>query len=214
MQDTWVGSLGAEIPWSRKYHSSILAWEIPWTEEPGGLRFMGSQRVGHNWVWVCAWNQQPCPFTHCWRFGGLCSSCFKLLLPLNSCSVSCVLPSATGFFHLPHINIDAEQLALLRYRHRAPVYCRVVVQLWGHRGHRRWNVSHSVMSNSLPPHGLYPAKLLCPWNFPGKNAGVGCHSLLQGIFLTQGLNLALLHCSRFFTVWATRDCFAAQQTIE
>ena len=29
-------------------HSSILAWEIPWTEEPGGLQFMGSQRVGHN----------------------------------------------------------------------------------------------------------------------------------------------------------------------
>ena len=30
-------------------HSSILAWRIPWTEEPGGLQFMGSQRVGHNW---------------------------------------------------------------------------------------------------------------------------------------------------------------------
>ena len=36
--------------------------------------------------------------------------------------------------------------------------------------------------------------LLCPWNFPGKNTGVGCHSLLQGIFLTQGLNPGLLHC--------------------
>ena len=31
-------------------HSSILAWRIPWTEEPGGLQFMGSQRVGHDWV--------------------------------------------------------------------------------------------------------------------------------------------------------------------
>ena len=31
-------------------HSSILAWRIPWTEEPGGLQSMGSQRVGHNWV--------------------------------------------------------------------------------------------------------------------------------------------------------------------
>ena len=37
------------------------------------------------------------------------------------------------------------------------------------------------------------ARLLCPWNFPGKNTGVGCHFLLQGIFLTQGLNLGLLH---------------------
>ena len=37
-------------------------------------------------------------------------------------------------------------------------------------------------------------RLLCPWDSPGKNTGVGCHSLLQGIFLTQGSNLGLLHC--------------------
>ena len=36
------------------------------------------------------------------------------------------------------------------------------------------------------------ARLLCPWDFPGKNTGVVCHFLLQGIFLTQGLNLSLL----------------------
>ena len=36
------------------------------------------------------------------------------------------------------------------------------------------------------------ARLLCPWDFPGKNTGVGCHGLLQGIFLTQGSNLHLL----------------------
>ena len=35
--------------------------------------------------------------------------------------------------------------------------------------------------------------VLCPWDFPGENTGVGCHFLLQGIFLTQGLNLGLLH---------------------
>ena len=50
----------------------------------------------------------------------------------------------------------------------------------------------SVMSNSLQPHGLQPTRLLCPWNFPGKITGVGCHFLLQGLFLTQGLNLILL----------------------
>ena len=42
--------------------------------------------------------------------------------------------------------------------------------------------------------GLQPARLLCPWDFPGKNTGVGCHFLLQGIFPTQELNLGLLHC--------------------
>ena len=55
-------------------------------------------------------------------------------------------------------------------------------------------VSGSVVSDSVPPHGLWPAKLLCPWNSPGKNTGVGCHSLLQGIFPTQGSNPCLLHC--------------------
>ena len=48
------------------------------------------------------------------------------------------------------------------------------------------------LSESLWPHGQQPARLLCPWNFPGKNSGVGCHLLLQGIFLAQGWNLCLL----------------------
>ena len=43
-------------------------------------------------------------------------------------------------------------------------------------------------------------RLPCPWDSPGKNAGVGCHSLLQGISQTQGLNLHLLHCRQTFTV--------------
>ena len=45
------------------------------------------------------------------------------------------------------------------------------------------------MSNSLRPHGL-----LCPWGFPGKKTGVGCHFLLQEVFPTQGLNPGLPHC--------------------
>ena len=44
------------------------------------------------------------------------------------------------------------------------------------------------------PHELQPPRLLCPWTSPGKNTGGGCHFLLQGIFLTQGLNPSLLHC--------------------
>ena len=56
------------------------------------------------------------------------------------------------------------------------------------------SVSHSVLSDSLRPHGLQPIKLLCPWDSPGKNTRVGCHFLLQGVFPTQGLNQGLLHC--------------------
>ena len=50
MPETQVRSLGRENPLGKEMatHSSILAWEIPWTEEPGGLQSMGSQRVGHD----------------------------------------------------------------------------------------------------------------------------------------------------------------------
>ena len=51
MWESWVQSLGWEDPLeeSMATHSSIFAWRIPWTEEPGGLQFVGSQRAGHNW---------------------------------------------------------------------------------------------------------------------------------------------------------------------
>ena len=66
----------------------------------------------------------------------------------------------------------------------------------------------SVVSDSLWRYGLWPARLLCPWGSPGKNTGVGCHALLQGIFPTQGLNPSLLGLLRwqvggFFTTRAT-----------
>ena len=51
------------------------------------------------------------------------------------------------------------------------------------------SISCSVVSDSLQPNWL-----LCPWAIPGKNAAVGCPPLLQGIFLTQRLNLGILHC--------------------
>ena len=50
VQETWVQSLGREDPLKKEMatHSSTLAWKIPWTEEPGRLQSMGSQRVGHD----------------------------------------------------------------------------------------------------------------------------------------------------------------------
>ena len=51
----------------------------------------------------------------------------------------------------------------------------------------------SVTSDSLRPQGLQLARLLCPWNFPCKNTGVGCYFLLQGIFPTKGSNPHFLH---------------------
>ena len=50
VQETWVQSLGREVPLEKEMatHSSIIAWKIPWMEEPGRLKSMGSQRVGHD----------------------------------------------------------------------------------------------------------------------------------------------------------------------
>ena len=50
------------------------------------------------------------------------------------------------------------------------------------------------MSDSLWPHGLQPTRLLCPWDFPGKDTGVGFHLLLQGVFPTQGSHPGLPCC--------------------
>ena len=52
MQETGIQSPGQEDPLEKGIatHSSLLAWEIPWTEKPGGLQSKGSQRVGHDWV--------------------------------------------------------------------------------------------------------------------------------------------------------------------
>ena len=63
-----------------------------------------------------------------------------------------------------------------------------------------WSVAQS-RPTCCRPHGLWSSRLLCPWDFSGKNAGAGCHFLPQGIFLTQGLNpwlLSLLQCRWIF----------------
>ena len=53
--------------------------------------------------------------------------------------------------------------------------------------------------------GLLPASLLCSWDFPGKNTGLGCYFLLQGIFPAQGSNLCFLHCRQILNSWSTRE---------
>ena len=55
-------------------------------------------------------------------------------------------------------------------------------------------VTRSVTSDSLRSHGLQLSRLLCPWSSSGKNTGVACHALLQGIFPTQGSNPGLPYC--------------------
>ena len=69
---------------------------------------------------------------------------------------------------------------------------------WWYRQTNHLLFNRSVVSDSLPPHGLQPARLLCSWDFPVKNTGVGGLSLVQRIFLTQGLNISCI-TARIFT---------------
>ena len=73
MRETWVQSLGREDPLEKEVatHSSTLAWRIPWTEKPGRLQSMGSQRVGHDWVTF------PFPFPTIFPWGFPNGSDFK-----------------------------------------------------------------------------------------------------------------------------------------
>ena len=88
--------------------------------------------------------------------------------------------------------------------------CKVVLML-----------SYYVMLDSFWFHGLYPAKFLCFWDFPGKNTGVGCHFLLWEIFATQEWNPSLLHWQvdslprcHLGSPWLLRTSFLAMQWLK
>ena len=82
--------------------------------------------------------------------------------------------------------------------------------MWGKEGAGCvWCVSHSVVSDSFPPNGLEPARLLCPWDSLGKNTGVGCHHLSKRSYgpRNQVQKITEVSCikGRFFTIWTTRE---------
>ena len=61
----------------------------------------------------------------------------------------------------------------------------------------KWKWSHSVVSDSSQPHGLQPTRLLRPWDFPGKSAGVGCHCLLQIMSIPKHNNSVFVCVARW-----------------
>ena len=78
----------------------------------------------------------------------------------------------------------------------SPACCsqsKPVEQETQHRSLNKCELVSSVVSDSLQPQGQKPTRLLCPWDSPGESTGVGCHFLLPGILLTQGLNPGLPH---------------------
>ena len=103
--------------------------------------------------------------------------------------------------HLSHLH-SQYSFVLLFIDHFHPLKYNLVFCLPPHPSHLKNSSgsTHACLVAQLCPtlcdpiDCMQPARLLCPWDSSGKNTGVSCHSLLQGIFLTQGANSCLLHC--------------------
>ena len=91
-----------------------------------------------------------------------------------------------------------------RNRTHIPCIASGFFTFWATLNWTELNWSRSVVSNSLRPRGLYPTRLLHPRDSLGKNTGVGCHSLLQGIFPIQGTHVSCTGRQILYH-WATRE---------
>ena len=97
-----------------------------------------------------------------------------------------LLSFLSGPWSLPQISYASKTRFIFRLRGHSSTPSQCHLQLV-------CSCACSVASDSLWPHGLRPARPLCPWDSPGKNTEGGCRALLQGILLTQGSNWRLLH---------------------
>ena len=138
------------------------------------------------------------------------SSCSSLQFRHRQCIQRSSYTVTPVSLFIPFLHRDSRRVSLGRYHHETdpPFFVSFLCSLW-HFLPRFVMVSDftslflflfgmcvcsgSVVSDSLRPHGLQPAKLFCPWNFSGKNTGVGCHFLFQGIFPIQESKPWLLH---------------------
>ena len=95
MQETWVWSLGQEDPLGKGMatHSSIIAWEIPWTEEPGGLQSIVLHRVTHEWSSLA--RTHP----HCWALYSVPLICFSILSAISCYLDYCSFILLSIFLH-------------------------------------------------------------------------------------------------------------------
>ena len=112
---------------------------------------------------------------------------------LYTCPNLCVV----GFALFPGSDVQDEKIELIQFTYEHEIFVGIpsILPQWGNVC--MCALSCLVMSKSLVTlWTVQSSRLLCPWNFPGKNTGADCHFLLHGIFLTQGTNphlLCLLH---------------------
>ena len=172
------------IPWTEEpgrlmaTHSSIPPWRIPWTEEPGRLqpvRSLSQTRLSmqaHNDI--------------------LLIIMFSRFIQVIACVRTSFLIKNVYLYMCVYIFIVClDRIVFVYYVFMDTCVVSIFWLLWI-ENERKWGCL--VLSYSLRPRGLWRSRLFHPWDSPGKNTGVGCHFLLQGIFLTRRLNPGLLHC--------------------
>ena len=191
-------------------HSSTLAWQIPWTEEPGRLQSMGSRRVGHDW----ATSLSLFTFMH-WRRKWQPTPVF---LPGESQGQGSLggLPSM-GSHRVGHDWSDLAAAAAWLYWSSQKVRSEFSLRSYVTEKSKQtsWPTQYKVLMLGKTGWGVFgtlkclftqSCQTLCDptvcrlpgssvhGDSPGKSAVVGCYFLHQGIFPTQGLNPGLLHC--------------------
>ena len=79
----------------------------------------------------------------------------------------------------------------------------------------KWKGSHSVMSDSLRPHGPQPTRLFCPWDFPGKSTGEGCHRLLRfNLYHSSKFPIDFYHALKYLQTTNTHLTFEKRPNIK
>ena len=194
-------------------HSNIFAWRIPWTEEPGGLQSTGLRRVGHNWATNTTTTTliKLTDIFHRTRINNpkfiwnhkrprIAQAILREKRQSRRHNPPTLQAILQNYSNQNSVLLGQKQTYRSMEQNRGPrikphSYGQLIFNTVGNNIKlKKWKWSHSVMSDSLRPHGLKPTTFLSPWDFPGKSTGMGCHCLLQEIFLTQGLNLGLPHC--------------------
>ena len=181
MQETQVRSLGQEDPveMGMATHSSILAWRIPWTKEPGRLQSWGCKEL-ETAEQLTLFRYLRVDWKACHMITEV-MSCLLLIKYINySHAFHSILSLVYSWNTLPKFFLIFQRFIIFL---ETGFLIMTIVSNTTSFTNIYLRPDTSLVLDQIPK---FITLFLCPWDSPGKNTGVGCHSLLQGIFPTQG----------------------------
>ena len=172
VREIWVWSLSWKDPLEKgkATHCSILAWRIPWSVH-GVTKSQTQLSDFHFYTGVVFIKALEANFALTFASTEVTLDLFPFIMEANFVFLHC--PRGRSYITALPVNALSEQ-------HTDPLL--IISREINMAEHvRKAHGVCSVTSDSLWPHGLQPARLLCSWDFPGKSTGVGCHFLLQSL---------------------------------